>query len=93
MAKGQFPKTASGSRLKNAWKLYNAGDVVAARREANAVLADSPNASTTPSAHPTDAELAKELIDRTGVPRIAWYLALMAAALVSIMIAVGIAHH
>ncbi len=85
MAKGQFPKAASSSRLKNAWKLYNAGDVVAARREADAVLADSPN--------PTDAEQAKELIERTGVPRIAWYLALMAAALVSIMIAVGIAHH
>jgi len=85
MAKGQFPKTASGSRLKNAWKLYNAGDVVAARREANTVLADSPN--------PTDAEQAKDLIDRTRVPRFAWYLALMAAALVSIMIAVGIAHH
>jgi hypothetical protein len=85
MAKGPFPKSASGSRLKNAWRLYNAGDVVAARREAKVVLADSP--------HPTDAEQAKELIERTRVPRVAWYLALMAAAVISIMIAVGIAHH
>jgi hypothetical protein len=85
MAKGQFPKTGSSSRLKNAWKLYNAGDVVAARREANGVLADSPI--------PADAEQAKELIERTRVPRFAWYLALMAAALASVMIAVGIAHH
>lgn len=85
MAKGQVSKTPSGSPLKNAWKLYSAGDVVAARREASAVLADSPN--------PTDAEQAKDLIERTRVPRFAWYLALMAAAILSVMIAVGIAHH
>jgi hypothetical protein len=85
MAKGQPPKASSGSQVKDAWKLYNAGDVVAARREARAVLADSPSAA--------DAEQAKELIERTRVPRFAWYLALMAAALIFTMIAVGIAHH
>ncbi len=85
MAKGQPSKAGSGLKLKNAWKLYNAGDVVAARREARSVLADSPSSA--------DAEQAKELIERTGVPRFAWYLALMAAALILTMIAVGIAHH
>jgi len=85
MAKGQPSKAASGSKLKNAWKLYNAGDVVAARREAKAVLADSPSAA--------DGEQAKELIERTGVPRFAWYLAMLAAALILTMIAIGIAHH
>ena len=85
MAKEQPSKAASGSKLKNAWKLYNAGDVVAARREAKAVLADSPSVE--------DAEQAKELIERTEVPRFAWYLAMLAAALILTMIAIGIAHH
>ncbi len=71
--------------MKSASKLYEAGDVVAARREAKALLADSPSEA--------EAGQAKDLIDRTRVPRFAWYLALMAAALIITMIAVGIAHH
>ena len=85
MAKGQVPKASSGLRMKNAWKLYNAGDMVAARREATAVLADSPS---TP-----EAQQAKELIERTKPPPFAWYLAAIAAALILAMIAIGIAHH
>jgi hypothetical protein len=86
MAKGHSPpKATTGSRVKNAWKLYHAGDMVGARREATAVLADSPTAS--------DAEQAKELIERTRVPRFAWYLAALAAAAILTMIAIGIAHH
>lgn len=85
MAKAQATKAPLGSRVKNAWKLYNAGDMVAARREAKAILADSPSAS--------DAQQAKELIVRTQVPRFAFYLAAFAAALILVMILVGIAHH
>ena len=85
MAKVQSPKATSSSRVKSAWKLYNAGDMVAARREANAALADSPSAQY--------AQQAKELIEHTKVPRFAWYLAATAAALILTMIAVGIAHH
>jgi hypothetical protein len=85
MAKGQPAKGTSGSRMKSAWKLFEAGDVVAARREAKAALADSPSEAET--------EQAKDLIDRTRAPKFAWYMALMAAALIITMVAVGIAHH
>lgn len=85
MAKGQAAKASVSSRLKNAWRLYNAGDMVAARREASAAFADSPTAQ--------DAQQAKELIERTKVPPFAWYLAAVAAALILTMIAIGIAHH
>ena len=85
MAKGQAPKASPGSRMKTAWKLYTAGDMVAARREASAVLADSPSA--------LDAQQAKELIERTKPPPFAWYLAAIAATLILAMIAIGIAHH
>jgi hypothetical protein len=84
MAKGRTEK-ATGSAIKNAWRLYNAGDVVSARREAKRVLADSPGAN--------DAEQAKALVEQTRVPTFAWYLAIFAAVLISVMIALGIAHH
>jgi hypothetical protein len=83
MAKGRTEK-ATGSAIKNAWRLYNAGDVVSARREAKK-LADSPNAN--------DAEQAKALVEQTRVPTFAWYLAIFAAVLISVMIALGVAHH
>lgn len=85
MAKGTQSGKATSSQMKEAWRLYNAGDVVSARREAMRILADSPS--------PVEAEQSKDLIERTKVPRFAWYLALVAAALILTMIAVGVAHH
>lgn len=85
MAKGQATKASSGSRIKSAWRLYNAGDVVAARREAKAILVETPSAA--------DAQQADELIERTRVPRFAWWVAAFAAGLILTMILVGIAHH
>ena len=84
MAKGTQPGKGT-SQMKEGWRLYNSGDMVAARREATRILADSPS--------PADAEQAKDLIERTKVPRFAWYLALVAAALIVTMIIVGVAHH
>lgn len=85
MAKSTQPGKVSSSQMKEAWKLFNSGDVVAARREARKLLADSPST--------VDAEQAKDLIERTKVPRFAWYLAIAAAALILAMVMVGVAHH
>ncbi len=84
MAKGtDRQKGAAGSPIKTAWKLYNSGDVVGARRMAREVLASSPSAA--------DTEQAKDLIERTNTPRFAWYLALVAAALILTMIGLALA--
>ena len=71
--------------MKSAWRLYNAGDVVAARREAKAILVETPSA--------VDAQQAEELIEHTRSPRFAWWVTAFAAALIVTMILVGIAHH
>ncbi len=85
MAKGVHAGKGASSQIKEAWRLYNAGDMVSARREARALLADSPS--------DVDAEQARDLIDRTKIPRFAWYLALVAVALILTMIVLGVAHH
>ncbi len=85
MGKGGRAEKGASSKMKEPWRLYNAGDVVSARREARELLADSPSDA--------DAEQARDLIDRTKIPRFAWYLALVAAALILTMIVVGVAHH
>ena len=84
MAKGaSSSKVALSPQMKTAWRLYEAGDVVGARREATQVLARSPS--------PTDASQARDLIDRTGVPTSALYFALFALALVALMIVLAVA--
>jgi hypothetical protein len=85
MAKARTEKATTGSAMKNAWRLYNAGDVVLARREAQRVSAESPGSN--------DAEQAKSLVEQTRVPRYAWYLAVFAALLISLMLALGATHH
>lgn len=85
MARGADAGKGPSGRMKEAWKLYNAGDVVSARREARRLMAESPDEP--------DAEQARNLIERTEVPSFAWYLAVVAAALILAMIIIGIAHH
>ena len=54
MAKGgQTPKDPASPRMQAAWKLKDSGDVVAARREAERILADNPS--------PEDKAQAEEL--------------------------------
>ena len=80
MAKGGQSK-ASG-RMDAAWKLYDAGDVVAARREAQRILSDNPSEAE-------QAE-AKDLVSRSGFPREGIYLAAAAAVLLVLFIILGI---
>jgi hypothetical protein len=77
MAKGAPKAPPAGAEMKAAWKLYEAGDVVAARRDAERVLAAGGSDA--------DKQQAKELIDRTGFPRMGYVLAAVAAGLISLM--------
>lgn len=81
MAKGGQSKVAG--RIDAAWKLYDAGDVVSARREARRILADNP----------TDAErsAANDLLGRAGFPREGLYLAGATAMMIVLFILLGIA--
>jgi hypothetical protein len=75
------PKDAPG--MREAWRLFDAGDKLAARREAHRILsgtADGP-----------DAEQARELLQRTELPRTAWVLALAASALILTLILLAVA--
>jgi hypothetical protein len=61
MAKGS---TAKGSAAMNAaWERFDAGDIASARRLARELL----GAATAPSPH--DAQEAKDLLERTRLPR------------------------
>ena len=83
MRKGTTPSKSSLSpKLKQAFRQYEAGDVVAARRQARLVLLESPS--------PADAAQAQDLIDRTGTPRAAFYFALLAALAICSMIILAV---
>ncbi|HEY8206462.1 MAG TPA: molecular chaperone DnaJ [Myxococcaceae bacterium] len=68
--------------LQEAWKRYEAGDHVGARREAQGVL----------DGQPSDAERAEAqaLIARTGPPTWTWPYAAAAAVLLALMLALAI---
>ena len=66
-----------------AWQLFDEGDKLLARRAAKAILADGSSGS--------DAEQARELLARTGIPRIALLTASAAAALLILLILLAIA--
>jgi hypothetical protein len=75
-------KVASGPEMKAAWKLYDAGDKVAARREAQGVLRDSP-----PDA---EKQQAADLLERTGFPKMGYVLAAVSAALILAMVVLAL---
>ena len=86
MAKGTNPaKSSLSAQIKQAAKLYEAGDVLSARREAQRVLESSPSES--------QAAEARALLERSQVPKMALYLALIAGATVTAMVLLAIAHH
>ncbi len=79
MAKGgQTPKDPASPRMQAAWKLKESGDVVAARHEAERILADHPS--------PEDRAQAEELLRRSTTPRALYGFALLAAALLVLLV-------
>ena len=70
-------------RVERAWRLFDAGDKLLARREAKAILGDAPSAA--------EAEQARELLARTETPRIAFIAAAAAASLIVLLILLAIA--
>jgi hypothetical protein len=75
-------KAAISPRMKQAWRHYESGDVVVARREAKEILSASPSA--------LDAAQAEDLLERTGVSKIALYYALGAALVISLLIVLAV---
>ena len=83
MAKGGQSRPRSGtSAMKGAWKLLDAGDVVAARRAAKEVLAKGPA--------PEEEGEARDLLARTAFPKEGLILALAAATLIALLILVAV---
>lgn len=79
MARGtQTPPLPGSPRMQAAWKLKEAGDVVAARREAERLLADSPS--------PEDRAQAEELLRRTTTPRALYAFAALAAFILVLLV-------
>jgi hypothetical protein len=79
MAKGgQTPKEPASPRMQAAWKLKDSGDVVAARREAERILADNPS--------PEDRAQAEELLRRATPPRALYGFALLGAFLLVLLV-------
>jgi hypothetical protein len=79
MAKGgQTPKDPASPRMQAAWKLKESGDVVAARREAERILADNPS--------PDDKLQAEELLRRGVTPAVLYGFAALAAFILVLLV-------
>jgi hypothetical protein len=79
MAKGgQTPTDPTSPRMREAWKLKDAGDVVAARRLATWILAHEPG--------PEDAAQARELLRRATPPPALFGFAALAAFLLVLLV-------
>lgn len=79
MAKGgQTPKEPASPRMQAVWKLKDSGDVVAARHEAERILADNPS--------PEDKAQAEELLRRSTTPRALYGFAALAALLIVLLV-------
>lgn len=82
MAKvGQSAKQGTPA-MKEAWRLIDIGDVKAARRAAQSVLASGPSAE--------EATEAQDLLGRTAFPREALKVAALAATLIAVLLIVAI---
>lgn len=68
--------------MEKAWALFEGGDKVSARRQAEAVLAQSPTEDETRE--------ARELIARLKIPRDAFIFAAVAATVLAILILLAI---
>jgi hypothetical protein len=85
MAKSAQPPRGAASpspRMREAWKHFEGGDKLAARREAEGVLRDNPSE--------VDAREARELLERTRTPPVAFLLAGVAAALIVGLVALAL---
>ena len=82
MAKSSQRGEKGGAALKDAWRLYEAGDKVGARAEAQRVLGASPSDA--------DRAEAEDLIARTRPPAWAWPYAAAAAVVLALMLALAI---
>ena len=78
---GQTPRSAGSPRLAAAWVLFDAGDKVAARRAARALLAAGPG--------PDEHAEALELLRRCGTPRPVYAVALAVAATFGVLLALA----
>ena len=79
MAKGgQTPKDPASPRVQAAWKLKDSGDVVAARQEAERILADNPS--------PQDKAQAEELLNRGSTPLALYGFAALAAIILVLLV-------
>jgi hypothetical protein len=83
MAKGGHRAKAAPTAMAGAWRLFDAGDKLAARREAQALLRNPPT--------PEDAEDAKRLLDCLRPPPVFKYFAALAAGLVCGLVALAVA--
>ncbi|HEY0096214.1 MAG TPA: molecular chaperone DnaJ [Archangium sp.] len=67
--------------MQAAWKLKDSGDVAAARREAERILADNPS--------PDDKAQAEELLRRATTPRSLYGFAILAAVILVLLVALA----
>jgi hypothetical protein len=85
MAKGgQTPKDAS-QRVKGAWQLKEAGDVVAARREATRILADNPT--------PEERAELEDLLARSTTAPALYAFAALAALILALLVGIAIVRY
>lgn len=68
-------------RMKNAWSLYDAGDIVGARAQAEALVAGAPS----PDVPAEERREAEELLTRTRFPNVAFLWGGIAAGLILLM--------
>jgi hypothetical protein len=90
MAKGGHSKHASSSAaMREAWRLFDAGDVKLARRAADEVLRGlrGPTPPTPPT--PEEKAEAEDLLARTAFPREALKIAALAATLIVALLVIA----
>lgn len=83
MAKGGTSAKQPPSRMANAWRLYDAGDIASARLEAKEAL-------RAPSSNQEMVQ-AQELVWRAGIPRLGLAMVAITAVLLLMMIALAAA--
>ena len=69
-------------RMQEAWKRFDGGDKLTARREAQAILANAPTED--------EAQQARELLERLKLPRVALGLGAMAAVFILLLILLAV---
>ena len=86
MAKGgQTPKDPASPRMQAAWKLKDSGDVLAARHEAERILADNPS--------PEDKAQAEELLRRTQTPPAVYGFVALVLAILVLLVALALSRY